>query len=153
MNANIALTIDEVFEGLAPETLGDFEALGQKSWYPPNTILFGAGEPCCGIFWVSSGQVSVTVSDGSGPCAISHLARAGELLGLKATLCGEAYAMTARTESLSEVIFMSRGHLSAFLSCHADAAFHIVQQLSYRLGHALNQLRLASTASPPKPPN
>lgn len=153
MNANIALTIDEVFEGLAPKTLRDFEALGQKSWYPPGEILFAAGEPCSGIFWVASGQMSVTISDGFGPCAISHVAQPGELLGLKAALCGEAYAMTARTEGPSEVIFVSRDQLSAFSCCHADAAFRIVQQLSHRLGYALDQLRSASTASSPKPPN
>lgn len=153
MNANVALTIDEVFEGLAPETLRDFEALGHKSWYPPDAILFGAGEPCSGIFWVSSGRVNVSVSDGSGPYAISHVAQPGELLGLRAALCGEAYAMAARTEGPSEVIFVSRDDLSAFLSSHADAAFRIVQQLSNRLGLALDQLRAAQTANPPKPPN
>lgn len=153
MNANIALTISEVFEGLAPGTLEDFKALGKKGWYPAGTILFGAGEPCFGIFWVSSGQVSVSVFDDSGPCAIAHVAQPGEVLGLKAALCGEAYGSTARTEGPSEVIFMSRDHFSSFLFSHGDAAFRIVQQLSNRLGLALDQLRSASTANPPKPPN
>lgn len=153
MNANIALTIGKVFEGLTPETLRDFEVLGQKTWYPPDTILFSAGDACFGIFWVVSGRVSVSVSDGFNPCAISHVAEPGELLGLKAVLCREAYAMTARTVGRCEVIFVSQDHLSAFLSGHADAAFRIVQELSSRLGLALDQLRALAAVNPPKPPH
>lgn len=153
MNAYVALTIDEVFDSLALKTLMDFEALGQKSSYPSGTILFGAGEPCSGIFWVSSGQVSVSVCDGLGQYVMSHIAQPGELLGLKAALCCEAYGATARTESPSDVSFMSRDDFSAFISSHPDAAFRIVQQLSNRLGLALDQLRSASNAKPQKPPN
>jgi CRP-like cAMP-binding protein len=153
MNANIGLTVGEIFGGLAPEALKDFEALGHKSWYPPGTILFGAGEPCSGVFWLSFGQVSVTVSDSFGRCVISHVARPGEILGLKAVLCGEACGTTARTESACEMTFVSRDDLSAFLSSHADAAFRIVQRLSTQVGIALDQLRSVSTSNPPKPPN
>lgn len=153
MNANIALTIGDIFEGLAPGTLRDFEGLGQRRWYPPGTILFDAGQRCSGIFWVASGQVSVFVSDGFNERAISHVAQPGELLGLKAALCGEEHAMTARTEGPSEVVFVSRDHLSVFLCGHADAAFRIVQQLSNRLGLALDELRALTAINPPKPPN
>lgn len=153
MNANIALTIGDIFEGLAPRTLKDFEALGHRRWYPPGTILFDAGQRCSGVFWVASGQVSVSVSASLNEHSISHVARPGELLGLKAALCGEEHAMTARTEAPCEVIFVSRDHLSVFLCSHADAAFRIVQQLSHRLGLALDELRALAAINPPKPPN
>ena len=153
MNANIGLTVSEIFEGLAPETLRDFEALGDKGWYPPGTILFGAGEPCSGVFWVSFGQVSVTVSDSFGRCVLSHFARPGEILRLKAALCGEACGTTARTEGSCEMTFVSRDDFSAFLSSHADAAFRVVQRLSTQVGLAHDQLCSVSTFNPPKPPN
>jgi CRP/FNR family transcriptional regulator, polysaccharide utilization system transcription regulator len=153
VNTYAGLTMGEVFDGLMPDTLKDFQSLGHSVSHPPGTILFAAGEACTGVFCVSSGEVSVSAYDDYGRCLISHVARPGELLGLKAALCGEAYGITARTESPSEVIFVSRDHLSAFLSSHADAAFRIVQRLSERLGIALDQLRSASTVNLPKPPN
>lgn len=153
MNANTSLTVSEIFGGLAPETLKDFEALGDKSWYAPGTVLFDADEACSGVFWVCFGQVSVTVSDSFGRCVVSHVAQPGEILGLKAVLCGETCGIMARTEGPCEVRFVSRDNLSAFLSSHADAAFRIVQRLSDRLGLALDQLRLASTDNRQKPPN
>ncbi len=153
MTTDAGLIVGEIFERLAPETLRDFEALGHKSWYSPGMILFGADEPCSGVFWVSFGQVSVNVSDSFGRCVMSYVAQPGEILGLKAALCGEACGITAQTEGPCEMVFVSRADLSAFLSSHPDAAFRIVQQLSAQLGLALDQLRSASTSNPPKPPN
>jgi len=149
VNANSSLTLGEIFEGLAPKTRRDFEALGHKSCYPPGTILFGAGEACDSICWIVSGEVSVSVRDGFGRCVMSHVAEPGEILGLKAALCGEAHGTTARTEGPCEMTCVSRDDFSAFLSSHPDAAFSIVQQISTRLGIALDQLR----SIPPKPPN
>lgn len=153
MDTQTDLTVSEIFEGLPPDTLEDFEALGYKSCYPPGIILFGAGDRCSGIFWVCSGPVSVTIPAGGEESLMSHIARAGELLGLEAALCGETYGTTARTEGPCDVVFMSQAHLSTFLSTHADAAFHIVQRLSKRLGVVLEQLRSASTADQQKRPN
>ena len=153
MNTSSGLTVGEMLEGLPPETLLDFEALGHKGLYTPGATLFVAGEACSGIFWVVSGQVSVSVSDGFSPCAISHIAQAGEILGLKAALCDEPYGTTARTEGPSEVTFVNRADLSHFLHRHPNAAFRVVQQLSDRLGVALDQLRTALTASPRQRPN
>jgi CRP/FNR family transcriptional regulator, polysaccharide utilization system transcription regulator len=150
VNANIALTVREVFDGLARQTLTDFEALGQKSWYPPGVILFEAGEPCSSILRVYSGQVSLSVSGCLGDAAKLHIAQPGELIGLKAVLCGEAYAATARTEGPCEVIVTSRDEFSAFVLTHADAAFRIVSRLSHHLGIALDQLRCASTIDLPE---
>lgn len=153
MNTSSSLTVGEMLEGLARETLLDFEALCHKGFYPPGATLFAAGEACSGIFWVISGQVSVSVSDGSSPSTISHLAQAGEILGLKAALCDEAYGTTARAEGPSEVTFVNRADFSDFLRRNSHATFLIVQRLSDRLGIALDQLRSALTSSPSQRPN
>lgn len=153
MNGHFPLTIGDILEGIAPEARGEFEALEQRSSYPPGTVLFRAGQPCWGIFWVNSGRVRVSVFDPFAQCNTSHVARPGELLDLKAALCGEAHSMTARTESPSEVIFMSREHFSAFLCSHGDAAFQIVQRLSHRLALTMGQLRALTASNLLKPTN
>ncbi len=144
MGDNTDLTICEIFEGLSPETLKDFQALGRKEKYADGKMLFGTGEPCSGVYWVSSGRVDVSVSDDFGRRLQGRVARRGELLGLKAMLCDEAYAATAQSDGPSEVTFVTRSKVSAFLSAHPDATFSIVEQLSHRLGIAFDQLRLLS---------
>jgi CRP-like cAMP-binding protein len=153
VHSHSGLTVAEVFAGLAPRTLQDFEALGQKGTYPPGATLFDIGETCNGVFWVSSGQVRLSVSDPLGQRVMSHVAQPGELLGLKAALCGELHEATARTEGPSEVNFLSRDSLSGFLSSHPDATFRIVQRLSDRLSVAMDQFRLVCGFSFPKPLN
>lgn len=146
MSRRFPLTIGEILEGLAPETLREFNALEQRSSYPPGTLLFGVGQPCFGVFWVVSGRVVVSMPEGFSEGVISHVAQPGELLDLKAALCGEIHSMTARAESPSEVVFVSLEHLSAFLCGYPDAAFQIVQRLSHRLALTMSQLR-APTAT------
>jgi CRP/FNR family transcriptional regulator, dissimilatory nitrate respiration regulator len=153
MDTDAGLTVDEIFEDLSPETLLDFELLVHMCHHPGGTTLFGKGEPCRGIFWVSSGQVSVSVSAEPGSFAILYIARPGELLGLKEALCAEAYETTAWTEGPCEVNFVNRADFSGFLSRHPDAAFCIVQQLSHRVGLALDQVRSVSSLDPAKRPN
>jgi CRP-like cAMP-binding protein len=153
VHTHSGLTVAEIFADLAPRTLEDFEALGQNGKYPPGATLFEIGETCSGVFWVSSGQVRVSVSDSFGQRVMSRVAQPGELLGLKAALCGELHEATARTEGPSEVSFLSRDSLSGFLSSHPDAAFRIVQRLSDRLSVAMDQFRLVSDFAQPKPLN
>lgn len=141
VSGRFPLTVGEILEGLTPETLIEFKALEQRSSYPPDTLLFGVGQPCFGFFWVASGRVVVSMPDDFSESTISHVAQTGELLDLKAALCGDIHSMTARTESPSEVVFVSREHLTAFLCGHADAAFQIVQRLSHRLALTMGELR------------
>ncbi|HLI29946.1 MAG TPA: Crp/Fnr family transcriptional regulator [Terriglobia bacterium] len=153
MDTHEGLTIDEIFGGLTPKTLRDFQALGHMSAYLPGMVLFAGGEACAGIFWVISGQVRISTYDAAGRCVVARAAHIGELLGLYEALCAEAYETTAQVEEPSEVSFVSRADFWDFLSSHSDAAFRIVQHLGNRVDLALSQLRLASTLKPPKPPN
>jgi CRP-like cAMP-binding protein len=153
MDTYNGLTIGELFEGLPPETLREFRALGHRSFYPPDTTLFAFGEACVGVFWVISGDVRVSIFDLAGRCIMSRVAHAGEILGLRAALCGEAYGITARAEGHSEVGFVNRDDFSRFLSNQPEVTFRIVERLSDRLGFALDLLRSSSTASHPKRPN
>lgn len=152
MEPPAGLTVGEIFANLSRDTSRDFEALVQKCSHPGGTTLFGRGEPCRGVFWVLSGLVSVSETTELGP-SILYMARPGELLGLKEALCAEAYGTTTRTEGPCEVNFVNRADFSTFFSSHPDAAFRIVQQLSERMGIALNQLRSASCIDGAKRPN
>jgi CRP-like cAMP-binding protein len=153
MEPHVGLTVGELFEGLSGDTSEEFEALVHKYSHPHGTILFGTGEPCRGVFWLLSGLVSVSVSTDPGSSTTLYVARPGELLGLKEVLCAETYGTTARTEGPCEVNFVNRADFSNFFSSHPDAAFRIVQQLSQRLGIALNQLRSMSTIDDAKRSN
>lgn len=153
VNTPGSLTMGEIFADLAPETLEDFRALGQKGSYSAGATLFKTGEVCSGVFWIYSGQVRVSVSDTLDQSAVSHIALPGELLGLQSALCGEPHEATARAEGPTEVNFLSRDSLSKFLFSHPDAAFRIVERLSDRLRIAMEQFRFFSRFTPLRPLN
>jgi CRP-like cAMP-binding protein len=153
VDASVGLTISDIFEGLAPETLRDFESLGRKQSYPRGASLFATGDVCTGIFWLSRGGVNIAAHDNRGRCRISRVAHVGELLGLKAAICNEPHGNTARSERPSEVNFVSRADFSSFLARHPDAAFRIVQELSHRIDVTLDRLRSIASSPQSKPPN
>jgi CRP-like cAMP-binding protein len=153
MITDTCLTVGEIFEGLRPETLRTFEALGDASWYPPGALVFATGGPRDGIFWVSSGQLSVSELSDDDRWVASRIAGSGEILGLEAALSNRAYAARARAEEPSEVMFMGQNRLLAFLSSHPEVAFRIVQRLSDRLHVTMDQFRLIPHSNPPKLPS
>ena len=146
MNVDPGLRIAEILDGLPAGTLRDFQSLTHPGWYPPGAVLFSAGDACAGVFWASSGQVNVSALDHYAQQVTSHIAEPGEILGLKAALCSEAYGATAWTKEPCEVNFIALNDLSAFLSTHPDAVFRIVERLSDRLHLTIGQFRLISSS-------
>jgi len=139
-----ALTRQELGRRVLPETLRAFEAIELKTSRPSGARLFSAGQAPAGIFLVYTGRVRLLVADEKNKKLGSRMARAGEVLGLAATVSGEPYEVTAETTTPAEVGFVRREDFLGFLHNHADAAFLVVRCLSYDLRATFERVRSLS---------
>jgi len=133
------LTSKELLRGLPVETLVAFEKLQHKSSYPEGYVLFNQNQAPDGLFLIHAGQAKISVVGHEGQPLAFQTARAGNILGLSATVSGQPYVMSAETLCASEVGFIARDDFTQFLHSHPDFAFRVVELLSHTLDATLEQ--------------
>jgi CRP/FNR family transcriptional regulator len=72
---------------------------------------------------------------------IMRIAKAGELLGLMATMAGTPYEVTAETIHPCQVAFVRREDFLRFVATHPEASQNVVRQMSSQYRGACEQLR------------
>ena len=110
----------EFFKALSAAALADLEPLLAPSTYPSNMVLFNETQPTSGIYIVLEGEVKLSINSSDGRRLSFHIAKAGEVLGLSATLSGGAYEMTADTLYPAKIAHISRQTFLQFLARHPD---------------------------------
>src|SRR5579862_3168363 len=77
-----------LFCDLSAEAMQAFEAIRCATAYGKGAVLFVEGQAPCGVFVLCKGAVKLSASSDTGKVLIVRLAKAGEILGLSATLSG-----------------------------------------------------------------
>ena len=136
---------------LSAESMTDFEAVKRSAIYPPGAILLIERQVSRGVFVLYSGEIKLSVSSSGGKRLILKIAKQGDVLGLVATVTGNAYEVTAETLNSCEVAFVSRDDFLWFIAKHPEASSEVVRQLCCSYLDACEQLRtLALSSSTPK---
>jgi len=130
----------ELLETLSAGAVDAFEAAQVTNSYPEGATLFTAGQVPTGMFVLRSGEVELC---GHEVGAKSRKVRAGGVLGLRATVSGQPYGLTAITTLPAEVAFVPRENLLSFLRDYPDAAFKVVELLSSHVRDAIEYARSA----------
>jgi CRP/FNR family transcriptional regulator len=86
-------------------------------------------------------------SSNSGKTLILRIAKAGEILGLMATMSGSPYEVTAETLHPCQVAFIRRDDFLQFIAKHHEVCKGIVSQLSSLYDGACEQLRTVGLAA------
>src|SRR5205814_1732569 len=76
------------------------------------------------------GQAKLSTTSREGKKFILRIAKAGEILGLQATLTGKRYELTIETMQACQLDFVSRGNFLRFLKTHGDACLQAAQHVS-----------------------
>ena len=118
------------------------EALKYTTVYPRGALLFVEGQAPRGVYILCSGRVKLSATSSDARVIITRIARAGEILGLCATLSGEPYEVTAETLEPSQVNFVRAGDFTRFLAANAEASLRAAEQLGRNYSAALEQVRL-----------
>src|ERR1700692_5153647 len=73
---------------LPPPSIKDFDAIKSTATYPKGALLFVEKQDSRGVYVLCEGEVKLSISSPEGKIMIMRIARAGELLGLMATIAG-----------------------------------------------------------------
>jgi CRP/FNR family transcriptional regulator, cyclic AMP receptor protein len=136
---------------MSAPALKDFDAVKASATYPAGAVLFLEKQDPRGVFVLCCGEVKLSISSSAGKTLILRIAKAGEILGLMATLSGIPYEVTAETLHPSQVAFIRRDEFLRFLAKHPEAYQGTVRQLSSLYSGACEQLRTVGlSASAPE---
>jgi CRP/FNR family transcriptional regulator, cyclic AMP receptor protein len=137
----------EFFKALSAAALADLEPLLAPSSYPASMSLFSETQPTTGIYVVLEGEVKLSINSSDGRRLAFHIAKAGEVLGLSATLSGGAYEMTADTLYPAKIAHISRQVFMQFLSRHQDVYMIVTREISRSFNLACEQLRMVGLST------
>ena len=136
---------------LSTAATADFNTAKSQATYPAGAVLFLEKQDPRGVFVLCGGQVKLSISSSSGKTMILRIAKAGEILGLMATMSGTPYEVTAETLHPCQVAFVRRDDFLRFVSKHPEAYQGVVKQLSTLYSGACEQLRTVGlSASAPE---
>jgi len=137
----------EYFCQLGSGALRDFEAIKTIATYPKGAILFLEKQDSRGVFLLCEGEVKLSVSSREGKTLIMRIARAGEVLGLMATLAGTTYEVTAETIYPCQVAFIRRDDFERYIASHPAVALNLTKQMCAQYQSACDQLRTVGLSS------
>jgi len=138
---------NEFFTSLSASALDDFESLLHPTSYAAGTVLFTEAQPASGIVVVIEGEVKLSINSSDGHRMSFHIAKAGEVLGLSATLSGGGYEMTAETLYPAKIAHVTRQDFLRFLTRHPEAYQTVARDMVRSYNQACEQLRLVGLSA------
>ncbi len=136
---------------LSAAAVKDFNALKSTATYPGGALLFLEKQESRGIFVLCAGEVKLSISSSAGKTLILRVAKAGEVLGLMATMGAMPYEVTAETLHPCQLVFIRRDDFVHFLAKYPEVYQNAVEQLSSLYSGACDQLRTVGlSASAPE---
>src|SRR5579884_2954282 len=99
------LRSENFFCALPEESLAAFNEIKHATVFPEGTVIFLEGQAPRGIFMLCQGQAKLSTTARDGKTFILRIAKAGEVLGLHASVTGKPYELTAKTMQPCQVNF------------------------------------------------
>jgi CRP/FNR family cyclic AMP-dependent transcriptional regulator len=137
----------EFFTQLSPSAQSDLESMIFPAAYPAHTVLFAESQKADGIFVVMEGEVRLSINSSDGRRLSLRIARAGEVLGLSATVCGQPCEMTAETLYPAKVAHVTQQEFLRFLARHPEVYQPVAREMIHTYNAACEQLRMVGLAA------
>ena len=137
----------EFFRMLSVPALADLESLLIPVSCPAHKVLFDETQPSSGIVVIVQGEVKLSINSRDGRRLSFRIAKAGEVLGLSATLSGGEYEMTAETLYPARMAHVSRAAFLQFLVRHPEVYQIVAREMIRSFNDACEQLRTVCLSS------
>ena len=147
---NKTTILSEIFHDMPPALIKELERLEFTTSYPSDAVLFVEGQTPRGVFMVLRGRVKLSVCSRDGKTLILRIAKAGEVLGISASVSSHAYEATAETLEASEISFVKRADVLRLMHEHNHLALWLAENLSHEYSFTCREVRnlmLAESAS------
>ena len=129
------------FCALLGNAIGTFDDINEQSVLAKGELLFSEGRPARGVYMLCDGRAKLSVSSENGKRLMLRVAGPGELLGLEASLQGEAHDFTAELLDTARVAFVKRKDFLKFLRDNPVVCMEVVSRLSEHLHGAYTRVR------------
>ena len=126
---------------MSPDATRSFDEIKEQSVLGKGTLLFAEGRPARGVYLLCDGRAKLSICSESGKRLMLRVAGPGEVLGLGASLSGEAYELTAELLDAAQVVFVKRKDLLKFLRDNPAICMEVVRRLSDDLHGAYERVR------------
>jgi CRP-like cAMP-binding protein len=126
---------------LPMDQLDEFRAAGSTSLYKPRQVVFSEGSPPVGLYLVCHGAVKLYHSDRFGREHILEVAGPGAVLGELSLDDAPPLSVSAETIMESQLCFLGRERLVAFLQKHPMTGVQLIAALSNELAAARRKVR------------
>jgi CRP/FNR family transcriptional regulator len=90
---------------------------------------------------VLRGRVKLSVCSRDGKTLILRVAKAGEVLGISASVSASAYEATAETLEASEISFLKRADVLRLMHAHNHLALWLAEHLSHEYSFTCREVR------------
>jgi len=132
---------DAFFCAMPNEVIRRFDAIKAQTVLAKGTVLFEEGQNSRGAFLLCNGRARLSICSENGKRMMLRVASAGEMVGLGATLSGDAYEFTAELLDASQVVFVKRKEFLEFLRENPAVCMDVVRRLSMDLHSAYERVR------------
>ncbi|MGH9543965.1 MAG: Crp/Fnr family transcriptional regulator [Terriglobales bacterium] len=140
---------EHLFCNLSLPALQRLNEIKSTAIYPKSAMLFLEGQLPRGVFVLCTGKAKLSTSSREGKTVILNLARAGDVLGLNATISNKPYELTAEMMEPGQANFIARDALLHFLRENGEIAVRVAEQLSRNYYSAFEEVRMLGLASSP----
>ena len=120
---------DNFFCDFSQASLDAFNQIKHSAVFPEGVIIFVEGQTPRGVFMLCQGQAKLSANSQDGKTLILRVAKAGEVLGLQATITGRPYDVTVETMQPCQLNFVSREDFLPFIKQHGDACLQAAQHV------------------------
>ena len=117
------------FGSLTPDLAAELEEMSYTLLFPSGSVLFAEGDAARGVFILATGRVKLSICSGEGRTLILRLAEPGDVVGLPATLSGDAYEVTACAIGPCRCAFVKREQFMRFMHAHKEISLGVTDQL------------------------
>jgi CRP/FNR family transcriptional regulator, cyclic AMP receptor protein len=140
---------EHLFCSLSLPALQRLNEIKSTAIYPKSAMLFLEGQLPRGVFVLCTGKAKLSTSSREGKTVILKLARAGDVLGLNATISNKPYELTAEMMEPGQANFIARDALLHFLRENGEIAVRVAEQLSRNYYAGFEEVRMLGLASSP----
>jgi CRP/FNR family transcriptional regulator len=126
---------------MSPDAIRGFDEIKEQAVLAKGALLFAEGRPSRGVYVLCEGRAKLSICSESSKRLMLRVAGPGEVLGLGATLSGEAYEVTAELLDTAQVVFVKRKDLLKFLRDNPLICMEVVRRLSDDLHGAYERVR------------
>jgi CRP/FNR family transcriptional regulator len=126
---------------MSPDAIRSFDEIKEQAVLGKGALLFAEGRSSRGVYILCEGRAKLSICSDTGKRLMLRVAGPGEVLGLGATLSGDAYEVTAELLDTAQVVFVKRKDLLKFLRDNPTICMEVVRRLSDDLHGAYERVR------------